>query len=154
MALYSIGNFIRQRREELIITQDEPAEELCSVTTLSRLENGTQTPHQSTVRALLQRLGYSDALMFRAVGREEFEIAQLQVKIGQLYNARDRDGARELFAKPSEYRELFSGGDRQFYEIIYVLLNKENIPVSKSSRGDFLVGFKARAFLAPRLRFS
>ena len=133
MALYNIGNFIKQRREELGITQNELAEGLCSPVTLSRLENGTQTPHQSTVRALLQRLGYSDALMFQAAGREEFEIAQLKVKIRQLYNTRDRDGARELFAKLGEYKGFFSVSDRQFYEIIYVLLNKENIPVSKAA---------------------
>ena len=72
MASYSIGNFIRQRRDELVITQDEPAEELCSVTTLSRLENCEQTPRSGTVRSLLQRQGHSEALMFRAVVREEF----------------------------------------------------------------------------------
>ena len=125
MALYNIGNFIKQRREELGITQNELAEGLCSLPTLSRLENGTQTPHQSTVRALLQRLGYSDALMFQAAGREEFEIAQLKVKIRQLYNTRDRDGARELFAKLSEYREFFSVSDRQMYEIMYVAFYKD-----------------------------
>ena len=92
MALFNIGNFIKQRREELGITQAELAEGLCSLPTLSRIENGSHVPHGNTLRALLQRLGYSDALMLLPASREEFEITRLQVKIRQLYNTRDREG--------------------------------------------------------------
>lgn len=125
MALYSIGNFINQRREELGITQDDLAEGLCSVTTLSRLENCEQTPRSGTVRALLQRLGYSGALLFQAVGREEFEISQLQVKIVQMFNSYDRSGVPEALVKLDGYRDFFSKSDRQFYEIIYAVFYKD-----------------------------
>lgn len=125
MALYSIGNFINQRREELGITQDDLAEGLCSITTLSRLENCEQTPRSGTVRALLQRLGYSGALLFQAVGREEFEISQLQVKIVQMFNSYDRSGVPEALVKLDGYRDFFSKSDRQFYEIIYAVFYKD-----------------------------
>ena len=126
MALFNIGNFIKQRREELGITQAELAEGLCSLPTLSRIENGNNVPHGNTLRALLQRLGYSDALMLMPASREEFEITRLQVKIRQLYNTRDREGARELFAKLGEYKDFFSVSDRQFYEVMLtVFYNKD-----------------------------
>lgn len=126
MALYNIGNFIKQRREELGITQNELAEGLCSPVTLSRIENGSQVPHGNTLRALLQRLGYSDALMLLPASREEFEITRLQVKIRQLYNTRDREGARELFAKLGEYKDFFSVSDRQFYEVMHTVFYKKD----------------------------
>lgn len=121
MSIYHIGNFIKQRREELKITQEELAEGLCSLPTLSRLENGSQTPHGNTLKALLHRLGYSDTLMFQTAGKEEFEIAKLQVKIIHLYNSRDFDGAREAFDELNSYREFFYVTDRQFYEIMYTI---------------------------------
>ena len=126
MALYNIGNFIKQRREELGITQNELAEGLCSLPTLSRIESGSHVPHGNTLRSLLQRLGYSDALMLLPASREEFEITRLQVKIRQLYNTRDREGARELFAKLGEYKDFFSVSDRQFYEVMHTVFYKKD----------------------------
>ena len=129
MALYNIGNFIKQRREELGITQNELAEGLCSLPTLSRIESGSHVPHGNTLRSLLQRLGYSDALMLLPASREEFENSRLQVKIRQLYNTRDREDTedtRELFAKLGEYKDFFSVSDRQFYEVMRtVFYNKD-----------------------------
>ncbi len=129
MALFNIGNFIKQRRDELGITQAELAEGLCSPMTLSRIENGNYVPHGNTLRSLLQRLGYSDALMLLPASREEFENSRLQVKIRQLYNTRDREDTedtRELFAKLGEYKDFFSVSDRQFYEVMRtVFYNKD-----------------------------
>ena len=132
MALFNIGNFIKQRREELGITQAELAEGLCSLPTLSRIENGSHVPHGNTLRALLQRLGYSDALMLLPASREEFEITRLQVKIRQLYNTRDREGARELFAKLGEYKDFFSVSDRQFYEVMHTVFYKKDFTIKQT----------------------
>ena len=60
-----IGEAIRQRRLELGKTQEKLCEELteelceglCNPSTLSRIENGKQTPSRSRARVLLQRLG-------------------------------------------------------------------------------------------------
>lgn len=120
MSIYTLGQFITMRREELGVTQDELCEGLCSTVTLSRLENGSQYPRAGTLRAILQRLGYSDALMLAGVSREEFEIAKLEVKIRQLHNLREIDGARELFVRLESYREYFSVADKQFYESSYI----------------------------------
>lgn len=128
MALYNIGNFIKQRREELGITQAELAEGLCSLPTLSRLENGSQIPHGNTLRALLQRLGYSDALMFQPAGRKEFEIDRLKNEIRRQYTSQNYQKAKELFAKLDDYKKHFSVMDQQFYNRMYVNLNKNDIP--------------------------
>lgn len=117
MSMYYIGNFIKQKRIELGITQEELSEGICSVTTLSRLENGEQTPRSSNVKALLQRLGYSDALFFRAAGKEEFEITELQLKFRQAYNLFEYDKAKDTLLRLSKYQEFFSIIDTQFFNI-------------------------------------
>ena len=48
------------------------------------------------------------------------------MKIRQLYNTRDREGARELFAKLGEYKDFFSVSDRQFYEVMHTVFYKKD----------------------------
>ena len=44
MSVYNIGKFIKIRRTEMGITQLQLAEGICSVATLSRIENGENPP--------------------------------------------------------------------------------------------------------------
>ena len=57
MPIYKFGYIIRQRREELGYTQEDLAEGICSVPTLSRIENGERLPTKDHFEMLLQRLG-------------------------------------------------------------------------------------------------
>lgn len=56
MAVLRIGDIIRRRREEAGYTQEELAAGICSVPTLSRIENGERIPLKTTLDFLLQRL--------------------------------------------------------------------------------------------------
>lgn len=131
MALYNIGNFIKHRREELGITQEELSEGICSVATLSRLENGGRMPTKNHAQALLQRLGYSDALPFYVSGKEEFEISELQLKTRLAYMRNDFDTAKELLDKLGEYKEFFSPTDRQYYEMMYTSTHQDELTNSE-----------------------
>ena len=42
MAFYLLGDCIREQRERLGVTQEELCEGICSVPTLSKIENGRQ----------------------------------------------------------------------------------------------------------------
>ena len=46
MSLYLFGPLIKQRREELGYTQEDLADGICSVPTLSRIENGERLPNK------------------------------------------------------------------------------------------------------------
>ena len=48
---------MKQRRLELGLTQEELCEGICEPITISRMENGRQTPSRNRINALLQRLG-------------------------------------------------------------------------------------------------
>ena len=56
MAFYKIGNVIRKRRIDLNLTQEELSFGICSVSTLSKIENGERYPNKKNFDALMQRL--------------------------------------------------------------------------------------------------
>jgi len=57
MSIYSINNQIKVFRERKNISQEELSFGICSVSTLSKIETGKQTPNKTTTDALLERLG-------------------------------------------------------------------------------------------------
>ena len=59
METYRIGEIIREQRNRRNISQEELCFGICSVTTLSRIENGNQKPSLKVEEALLERLGHS-----------------------------------------------------------------------------------------------
>lgn len=73
-----IGSFIRQRREDLGLSQYQLCEGICGLTTMSRLECGSQTPSRNVVNALLQRLGLPSDRYLTLLNRNEIEINALK----------------------------------------------------------------------------
>lgn len=61
MPIFQFGFMIKQRREELGYTQEDLADGICSVPTLSRIENGDRMPTREHFEMLIQRLGYHDS---------------------------------------------------------------------------------------------
>ena len=76
-----IGAYIRQNREAQGLTQQQLCEGICEPATISRIENGQQTPCRSRLSALLQRLGLPDDRYFALLSPNEIEISSLQAEI-------------------------------------------------------------------------
>ena len=68
MSILKLGEIIRRRREELGVSQEDLAYGICSVPTLSRVENGERMPTQSHLEAILQRRGDFALLLHRLSG--------------------------------------------------------------------------------------
>lgn len=81
MQTYFVGDLIRKRRKELNLTQEQLGEGLCEPVTISRLENGRQTPPFHTLRALLQRLGLPEHKYIAFLNANEQEISLLMEEI-------------------------------------------------------------------------
>ncbi|OUQ33164.1 helix-turn-helix transcriptional regulator [Faecalibacterium sp. An122] len=77
----SIGECIRQRRKELNLTQEQVCDGICDPVSLSRIENGKQTPRRSVINALLQRLGLPDDRYYALVSENELEMEALRKEI-------------------------------------------------------------------------
>lgn len=57
MGIYAVGEVIRRTRESLGMTQEELCDGICDVVTLSRIENGRNTPSRANFEALMERMG-------------------------------------------------------------------------------------------------
>lgn len=76
-----IGEYIKNRRLELGLTQEALCEGICEPITVSRLENGKQTPSRNNINALLQRLGLPGDRYFALLSKQEQEIEHLKKEI-------------------------------------------------------------------------
>lgn len=122
MSVYNIGKFIKTRRTEMGITQHELAEGICSTVTLSRIENGENPPTQKHIRALLQRLGYSDAPLMFMTDQVEADITRLQFEIRTVLAMGDYDKAEPMIDSLGKLKDNFSNMDMLFYEVVSTVL--------------------------------
>ncbi|MBR5718446.1 MAG: helix-turn-helix transcriptional regulator [Clostridia bacterium] len=135
MSIYKIGYIIKQRREELHYTQEELAEGICSVTTLSRIENGERLPSKDNFEMLFQRLGISDTILFESVDENTLYLHELKFKIRQaVINYRYAE-AQELIGDYAAKTDMASPVERQFVLINSTLANKKDYsPEERLSR--------------------
>ncbi len=123
MSVYNIGKFIKKRRTEMGITQHDLAEGICSAVTLSRIESGENPPTQKHIRALLQRLGYSDAPLMFMTDQAEADIARLQYEIVSVLTLRDYNKAEPMIESLGKLKDNFSNMDTLFYEVVSTILD-------------------------------
>lgn len=74
MAVYVVGDFLRETRMRKGYTQEEVSYGICTPASLSRIENGAQKPGRITLEKLFERLGTENNLFNTFVSREEMEL--------------------------------------------------------------------------------
>lgn len=98
-----LGEYIRQERIKQGITQEQLCEGICEPITVSRMENGKQTPSYNRIRAFLQRLSLPDDRYFAVLTENELEIKNLQDEIRA-------DAARFSQAAPENQPDIRAAG--------------------------------------------
>lgn len=114
-----IGEYIKQRRLDLGLTQVQLCDGICEPMTLSRLENGKQTPSRNRINALLQRLGLPDDRYFALLSKNELEMEALQKEIVAC-NVTEK--VPEGFEKLAQFEKLADPDDQIAQQ--YVLSSK------------------------------
>lgn len=125
MAVFQLGPVIKSRREELGLTQEDLADGICSVPTLSRIENGERMPTKNHFDMLMQRLGYSSMYVDFYTDRQNFQLHELRTKTRRAYMAGDFALAKKLF---KEYEALTGERteiDHQFLILYQALLYED-----------------------------
>lgn len=89
MAVFQIGSIIRTRREEMGLSQEDLADGICAVPTLSRIENNERLPTKNHFEMLMQRLGYNITSLDFFVDKKDFFIHELRFKMQQAYMDKD-----------------------------------------------------------------
>lgn len=80
----SIGELLERQRKEKGYSKSVVCRGLCSVTALSRYENGMRIPDKFLLEYLLQRLGCNAQQYEMIISNEEFDEMQQQKKIEEL----------------------------------------------------------------------
>lgn len=123
MPIFKFGYIIKSRREEMGYTQEQLADGICSVPTLSRIENGERMPSKEHFEMLLQRLGYSNAEVNSFVDKKAFTKHELKFQLHQAVILKQMDRATELF---EEYKKCICNPtpiDQQS-QILYQILTR------------------------------
>lgn len=125
MAVFQLGPILKARREELGLSQEDLADGICAVPTLSRIENGERMPTKNHFEMLMQRLGYSAMSMDYFTDKQDFIIHELKFKTRRAFITGN-------YAQAKIYLEKLEGVlgnptkiDRQFVKLHQVLLYKE-----------------------------
>lgn len=114
MPNYSIGAFIKHRRNELKISQSELCCGICNVGTLSRIENGELLPKSEIAELILQRLGYSSGAFDGFLTDKDFTTAQTIQKAKNLTSLGKNDEARAVIEELSRDYESLRLQDKQY----------------------------------------
>lgn len=144
-----LGEVIRQRRLELGLTQEELCQGICEPMTISRFENGKQTPSRNRIKALLQRLGLPDDRFYGLLSDRETQLAVLEKDIVSCHVrfekafSEDRKAIRaEALEKHKQMEEIMEKDDtlsRQFLLRSKCLLGKEDGDYSFEERMSMLL---------------
>lgn len=121
------GYAIKSERERKGITQEELCENICSVSTLSRIEHGEKFPGRDRIISLLEKLGINTDYVVEYETAEEMEFAKEEEKIRDGIIKKDykevRDACDELKKKyrinPLRNQRLL------IYECICIIYNKD-----------------------------
>ena len=122
MSYLLYGETVREARKRCGLTQEELAYGICSVSTLSKIENGKRQPHILTFEALMQRMGVSGEGFFLCLSEQEMASCRLLQEInGHLWNGDadfqmpERGKRAGLFAKPYPLEEQWIGMAGQWF---------------------------------------
>ena len=89
MAVFQLGPILKARREELGLSQEDLADGICAVPTLSRIENGERLPTKNHFEMLMQRLGYSAMSIDFFSDKQTFRLHELKIKTRYAYMTED-----------------------------------------------------------------
>lgn len=123
MPIYQFGVIVKQRREELGYTQEELADGICSVPTLSRIENGERMPAKEHMEMLLQRLGYSDTMLDTYVDTKVFILHELKFQIRQAVIMNQPERAKDLLNRFEQQADCHGQMAKQFLLLYRTLVS-------------------------------
>lgn len=143
------GEFIKQRRKKLGLTQLEVCEGICEPITLSRLEHGRHITSDLRISALLGRLGLPDNRHLTVLSKREMEINNLQKAIQddevrfRRAGSSERPDVREQALKKLDSLERVTKKDnnliQQYILGARVSFGKPDGPYSPDERMDMLM---------------
>lgn len=114
MAKYPIGKLIASTRNKYKISQETLCDGVCSISTLSRIENGAQFPTWKVGNGLLERLGLSQIDTTIYMSNTEIERNNMELKITRMLATSNYE-IEEILAQYWDEKSDISILEQQFY---------------------------------------
>lgn len=77
MSNYNVGTVIRLTRQALNMSQEKLCENICSVQTLSRIENGRTSVKESVYEQLMERMGRNGSKNFSVLSVDDYDMLEI-----------------------------------------------------------------------------
>ena len=84
MSNYNVGQIIKLTREAMGLSQEELSYGVCSVQTLSRIENGKVKVKKKTYQQLMEKMGRDGTKNYSVLSTENFELLDIMVEVNNL----------------------------------------------------------------------
>lgn len=124
MAVFQLGPILKARREELGLSQEDLADGICAVPTLSRIENGERMPTKNHFEMLMQRLGYSAMSLDFFTDKQDFLIHQTKIKMRYAYISGDYSLVKQYLEKFEHLLKNPTKIDKQFLILFKTMLTQ------------------------------
>lgn len=113
MGRYRLGDIIRMTRKSLSITQEQLSDEICSVETLSRIENGNQNPSRDVYELLMERMGRFRERAYSMLSVSDFKVLEKMKQFEDYIKLYDYNQAEDVL---KEIKEILGNSilDKQF----------------------------------------
>ncbi|MCD8005726.1 MAG: helix-turn-helix domain-containing protein [Oscillospiraceae bacterium] len=96
----AVGNLIKSRRKEKKCTQEELCSGICSIASLSRIENGKAgNREKSYIPSLFERLGMSADSLNEIISEDDYSVRQMIRRANQANCFGDREEAWRILAE-------------------------------------------------------
>ena len=123
MGVYQIGEVIKRTREGLGITQEQLCDGICSVETLSRIENGKRSPSRTNFQALMERMGKPGEKFIPFVRSSDMEVIVKAMDINIMLARHRYEETEVLLEELREKINIKDNVNRQFVEKTQALID-------------------------------
>lgn len=139
MSNYNVGQIIKLTREAVGLSQEELSYGVCSVQTLSRIENGKVKVKKKTYQQLMEKMGRDGTKNYSVLSTENFELLDIMVEVNNLIFLHEYEEAEN---KLKPLKDVLSMEE----EINYVFVKECEIIIDKAlhriSAEDALVEYE------------
>lgn len=138
MGIYAVGEVVRRSRESIGMTQEELCDGICSVETLSRIENGKHTPSKANFERLMERMGKTGKKYLPFVRSKDIENHLLREEVERLISVHDYRSAERKLQELEEHLEMEDAVNRQYVLRIKAVVEGRLGKISVSERREKL----------------
>lgn len=131
MESHCIGDVIRQRRQMFGLTKEELCDGICSVKTLTRIEQKKSKTQMTIIRALFERLGLCAEYIRAKVITSDYRVLELAANFSDYLNGKKIKESDSCLKELEQALCMDIPQNRQFVMTSYLLLSYHQKQISK-----------------------